>query len=79
MPRSTTKKIQLFFLIILTASYSADAAEIRMKAKVQSRGSLVLLGDIAGYCFQRLSQLNDLCHFHGYFVHGPGSKYNIHF
>jgi len=47
MPRSTTRKTLVFFLLILASGFSADAAEIQLKRNVTSQGSLILLGDIA--------------------------------
>ncbi|HUG71234.1 MAG TPA: flagellar basal body P-ring formation chaperone FlgA [Pirellulaceae bacterium] len=40
-------KIVLYFLAIVTGSWSADAAEVTLRPQSHARGSLVLLGDVA--------------------------------
>ena len=47
MPRSASHTIFGVFVVIVSATLSADAAEIQLKKSVSSQGSLILLGDIA--------------------------------
>ncbi len=47
MTHTTRSQIVCYFTLITLSGFSADAAEVRLKAEHHCRGALVLLGDVA--------------------------------